>query len=402
MARKLIVLAGPDEGMVFTLGAEVLLLGRSRATETHLTDPHVSRVHCQVVPEGDKHVLVDFDSASGTFVNGKESERHVLKAGDLVRIGGTHLQYVEEADGTSMKSAAPVKTTLEWAKALIGTTLSHYAITGALARSKTGYVFHARDTRTETAVALKVLPPDFGQDDKKVQHFVEAIKAAMPVLHPHLLKIYGAGKTGNHCWVAMEYVPGDSLSAVIGRIEKAGKLDWKSVVRVGIYLARALEFAHQKNLIHQNVTPQNILIGRKPQNTKLTDLMLAQATEEDPTKPISAAGLPADSLPFMSPERTDGAGAKIDARTDVYSLGATLFAMITGKPPFQGATVEELIEKIRLDGAPPMSSPSAPMPAPLDKLLRRCLAKRPQDRPKNAETVRKELEALAAEHKIPL
>src|SRR5687768_15587151 len=72
MAKKLIVLAGPDEGMVFTLGSETLLLGRSRATETHLTDPHVSRVHCQIVPEGNQYVVVDFDSASGTFVNGKE------------------------------------------------------------------------------------------------------------------------------------------------------------------------------------------------------------------------------------------------------------------------------------------------------------------------------------------
>src|SRR5438552_18608160 len=105
MAKKLVVLAGPDEGMVFTLGAEVLLLGRSRATETHLTDPHVSRVHCQVVPEGPQHVLVDFDSASGTFVNGKEVDRHVLQSGDLIRIGATHLQYVVEADGAAGRAA---------------------------------------------------------------------------------------------------------------------------------------------------------------------------------------------------------------------------------------------------------------------------------------------------------
>src|SRR5438309_5297741 len=97
MAKKLVVLAGPDEGMVFALKAEVLLLGRSRATETHLTDPHVSRVHCQIVPEENRFVVVDFDSASGTFVNGKEVERHILIPGDLIRIGATHLQYIEDA-----------------------------------------------------------------------------------------------------------------------------------------------------------------------------------------------------------------------------------------------------------------------------------------------------------------
>ncbi len=409
MSSKLTVLAGPDEGVVFSLGADVVLLGRSRATETHLTDPHVSRVHCQIVPEGGKFVVVDFDSASGTFVNGKEVDRHVLTMGDLIRIGATHLQYAEEAAveaPTATLTPMPmptvktsVKPSNEWAKGLIGQALSHYAITAPLARSKTGYIFHARDTRNETPVALKVLPPEFSLDEKKVLNFVDAMKKVMPLTHPHLLKTYGAGRTGNHCWVATEYIPGDSLSAVIGRIQKSGQLDWKAVVRVGIYLARALEYAHQKNLIHQNVTPQNILVGRKPQNTKLTDLMLASATEEDPTKPISEAGLPADSLAFMSPERTDGARAVIDARTDLYSLAATLYAMLTGLPPFQGGTVAELMDKIRLD-APPALNIQAP--DALEKLLRRALAKRPQDRPATATELRKQLEALAVEHKIPI
>lgn len=403
MANKLIVLAGPDEGLVFPLGAEVVLLGRSRATETHLTDPHVSRVHCQVIPEGKKFVVVDFESASGTFVNGKEIDRHILQSGDLIRIGATHFQYVEDGAATPKRKETPAaKASLDWAKALLGQTLSHFAISSPLARSKTGYVFHARDTRNETPVALKVLPPDFGQDEKKLKHFIEAMKTVMPLSHPHLLKIYGAGKTGDHCWVATEYIPGDSLAAVIGRVEKSGKLDWNAVVCVGIYLVRALEYAHQKSLIHQNVTPQNILVGRKPQNTKLTDLMLALATEEDPTKPISAAGLPAESLGYMSPERTDGRGAKIDARTDLYSLAATLYAMLAGKPPFQGATVDELIEKIRLDAAPSVYEVNAQTPARLEKLLRRCLAKRPQDRPKTATELRTELETLSQEHKIPI
>jgi serine/threonine protein kinase len=397
MAKKIIVLAGPDEGRVFPLGTEPLLFGRSRATDLHLTDPHVSRVHCQVLPEGDQYVLVDFDSGSGTFVNGKEVQRHVLKSGDLIRIGGTHMQYVVDAvEGVG--TAPAVKSPTDWAKALVGQTISHYTITAPLARGKTGYIFHAQDSRNETPVALKVLRSDFGQDEKKVQHFIEAMKTVMPLAHPHLLKIYGAGKTGDHCWVATEYVPGDSLSAVIGRIDKVGKLDWKGVLRVGVYLARALEFAHAKNLIHQNVTPQNILVGKAPQNTKLTDLMLALATEENPTKPISAAGAPSESLPYLSPERTDGPGAAVDARTDIYSLAATLYAMLTGKPPFQATTVDELIEKIRLDAAPPIHIVHPNVPDDLEHLVRQCLAKRPQDRPATAAAMRKEFEKIAQKH----
>src|SRR5438105_512437 len=119
MAKKLIVLAGPDEGRIFPLGTEPLLFGRSRATDGYLTDPHVSRVHCQVYPEGDQYIVIDFDSASGTYVNGKElKDKHVLKSGDLIRIGGTHLQFIVEGD--QAPQAQTVKSTTDWAKALVG------------------------------------------------------------------------------------------------------------------------------------------------------------------------------------------------------------------------------------------------------------------------------------------
>ena len=401
MAKKLIVLAGPDEGRVFPLGTEPSLFGRSRATEGYLTDPHVSRVHCQVIPENDRYIVVDFDSGSGTFVNGREiTDRHVLQSGDLIRIGATHMQFVVEGDQASPPRA--MKSPTEWASALVGQTIAHYRISAPLARGKMGYLFHAQDTRNETAVALKVLHSDFGQDEKKVQRFIEAMKAVMPLSHPHLLKIFGAGKTGKHCWVATEYIAGDSLSAVIGRIEKGRKLDWKGVTRVGVYLARALEFAHGKNLIHENVTPQNIIVGKLPQNTKLTDLMLALATEEDPTTPISAAGVPSESLPYMSPERTDGPSATVDVRTDIYSLAATLYAMLTGKPPFHGTSVDELIDKIRLDGPHHFHAFQIQVPQELERLLRRCLAKRPQDRPGSAADLRNVLEQIAQMHNIPV
>lgn len=400
MAKKLIVLAGPDEGRVFNLGTEAVMFGRSRATGvTPLTDPHVSRVHCQVVPEGNNYAVVDFDSASGTFVNGKEVPRHVLQSGDLIRIGDTHMQFVVDETAAAPKE---VKSATDWARALVGQSISHYTISAPIARGSKGYIFHAQDTRNDAEVALKVLHSDFGQDEKKVQRFIEAMKAVMPLSHPHLLKILGAGKAGNHCWVATEYVAGESLSAVIGRIEKGRKLDWKGVVRVGIFLARALEFAHSKNLIHENVTPQNILVGKKPTNTKLTDLMLALATEEDPTKPISAAGVPSESLAYMSPERTDGPGATIDARTDIYSLGATLYAMFTGTPPFAGTTVTELADRIRLDAPQPFQAMQVQAPGEVEQLLRRCLAKRPQDRPASAGEMRKDLERIAQAHGIPL
>jgi serine/threonine protein kinase len=440
MTSKLVVLAGPDEGRIFALGTEALLLGRSRATDTYLLDPHVSRVHCQILPEAGKYVLVDFDSAGGTFVNGKQVTRHELKAGDLVRIGMTHLQYVRD-DGavaapaaapapeprkagrgkvkmtgplttaptvvetvtTVARTAKPTATPIAWADALVAKEFTHYKIGRPLARSQTGFVFHATDTKRNMPVALKVLDPHYGKDPKLVKKFVSAMQTVLPLRHPNLIRSYSAGRTDDYLWVAMEYVKaGESLSAVIGRSAHAGRADWRVVVRLGVYLARALDYAHQKKIVHQNVTPQNIILGRELRETKLADIMLASALYADPTTPISAAGTPSEALAYMSPERTDGPSATVDARTDIYSLGATLYAVLTGRPPFQAATVPELLAKIRLEAAPSLTSANVDAPEELDTLLRRALAKRPQDRYETAKQVVKDLEAIAKAHTIPL
>jgi hypothetical protein len=437
MTSKLIVLAGPDEGRVFALGGDVLLLGRSRATDTYLLDPHVSRVHCQILPENGKYVVVDFDSAGGTFVNGKQVTRHELKPGDLVRIGTTHLQYVRDDGAVAapamtaaaepkkpgrgrVKMTGPLTTAptvvegatvlatgkarpIAWADALVGKEFTHYKIGRPLARSQTGFVFHAMDTKRNMPVALKVLDAHYSKDAKLVKKFVNAMQTVMPLKHPNLIRTYSAGRTDDYLWVAMEYVKaGESLAAVIGRSAHAGRADWRVVVRLGVYLARALDYAHGKKIIHQNVTPQNIILGRELRETKLADLMLASALYADPTAPISAAGTPSEALAYMSPERTDGPTATVDARTDIYSLGATLYAVLTGKPPFQAATVPELLAKIRLEAAPSLKTANVDAPEELDALLRRALAKRPQDRYEGAKQLVKDLEGIAKTHSIPL
>jgi serine/threonine protein kinase len=408
MASKLIVLAGPDEGRDFALGGDPLLLGRSRATGSHLLDPHVSRVHCQVQGEGDQFVLTDFDSAGGTFVNGKRISRHALKPGDLIRIGNTRLQFTG-ADGSSPAPAMgiPVATraaprAVSWVKELPGQKISHYKVGSPLARGKAGYVFHARDTRRNLPVALKVLEPGFSQSEAAVKRFVEAMKSVLPLRHPHLVKVYGAGKAGPHCWVAMEYVSGESLAAVIGRIETGGMLDRRHVLRVGIYLARALDYAHHKKLIHQSVTPANILVGNTMAATKLADLMLAAAVEGDPTTPISAAGVPSEELSYMPPERTDGPGKPVDARADIYSLGATLYAMFTGRPPLQADSVRELVDKIRLTAPPPLGSQQLGVPETLAHINEKMLAKRREDRYQSAKELLRHMETFAKSHNLQI
>jgi len=409
MPKRLVVLSGPDEGRIFPLSAtDTLLLGRSRATETRLIDPHVSRVHCQVQPEGEQFVLNDFESAGGTYVNGKTISRHVLKAGDLIRIGNTRMQFMDEdaaADPATPVPAAPplakpAGPSRDWANELTGKKFIHYKVGSILARSKHGFVFHARDLRKNLPLVLKVLDPVWMQKPQSVQRFQRAMKTVLPLRHPNLLRFLGAGKTGPFCWFAAEYVPGESLAAVIGRIQITGLPDWRNVVRFGILLSRALEYAHGKNLLHQSVTPQNILLGHDIKDTRLTDLMLAKALEDDPTRPAPGSGEIPDELPYLSPERTDGPGRTVDARTDIYSLGATMFTMLSGRTPFQADTIPDLIWKIRLEAPVSLKTMHLGVPDGLDPLLQRMLAKRPEDRFASASELRQTLESLAVAHKL--
>jgi serine/threonine protein kinase len=398
MSKKLIVLAGPDEGRIFPLETESFLIGRSRATGTALIDSHVSRVHCQIYTEDGHHVLADFESGSGTLVNGQPITKHKLKPGDLIRIGQTSLQYtdVDAAAAPAKSDHAPKRKS---AQSLTGQKLGHYKVGPLLARGRNGYVYHARDTRRNLPIVLKVLEAAFLRQEHAVERFTSMMKAVLPLRHPHLLKVYGAGKTGEYCWIAKEYIHGESLAAIIGRIETAGKIDWRNVLKIGIYLARALDYAHGKKLIHQNVSPHNIILGRSPRETKLADLMVSIAIEDDPLTPISAMGTPSESLSFQSPERTVRGGA-VDAGTDVYSLGATMYAMLAGRSPFQGSTVDELVAKIRDEAPARLDGLGVSAPLRLQSLILRMLAKKPDDRFASARDALAQLEALAKEEGV--
>jgi hypothetical protein len=403
MPKRLLVLSGPDEGRLFLVPpSESLLLGRSRATENHLIDPHVSRVHCQVQIDGDQVLITDFDSAGGTFVNGKKiTGKHPLKPGDLIRIGNTRLQYLDDeepvAAGIPVTTGAPGQAppaSPDWARALEGKKISHFKLGSILAKGQIGYVFHACDTLKNLPAAVKVLDPQFSSDTKAVARFGKAMKLVMPLRHPNLIKLYGAGKTGPHCWIAMEYIAGESLAAVVSRIETTGMLDWRQVLRFAIYMSRALEFAHKKKLVHLNITPAKVLVGHAAQDTRLTDLMLARAVEGDRGLDLHKTNLLIE-LPFLSPERT--ANATVDARTDIYSLGATLYAVFSGQPPFTGETPTEVVFKIHRAQPVPLKDLFLGVPDPLEAMVAKMMARRPEDRYQTAKDMRKDLEAFAEE-----
>ncbi len=399
MQDYLLVVAGPDEGRTFPLAdGKTLLIGRSQKSDTELKDLQVSRLHCEVRCAEGKYTVVDNESASGTFVNNARIKEQVLKQGDTIRIGETllklHIVGIPDAQTIAAAQKAPRNLQAESA-ALTGQTISHYVIGNLIAKGKTGTIYKARDERDGKDVALKVLHPNFAEDEDDVQRFVRAMKTTVSLRHPNLVAILGAGKNGPVCWVAMEYVDGESLAKVIQRIGTANMLDWHYALTVAVHIARALQAAHEQHIIHRNVMPENILIPKgTPLTAKLGDLMLAKALDGIKSKPITRPGELVGDLVYMSPERTRE-DAAVDTRADIYGLGATLYVLLTGRPPFEGGTLIQTLAKIRQEDPVPPKKYQLSVPDGMQDIVLKMMAKRPELRYQTPADLLKDLERLA-------
>jgi serine/threonine protein kinase len=397
------VTAGPNQGCTYLLfpGRE-RMLGRSAKAEYRLTDPHVSRNHCQVVLVGDEVSIIDNDSQGGTFVNGTRVTQQTLKPGDLLQIGDTQLRLevgdfsLDVVQGLAKLAADPrnanpaVPQTSEQLKALSGQTLSHYDIGPVIGEGSSSIIFHATDTKDNRPVALKVLRLEFSQNEIEVQRFIRGMKTALPLRHPNLVTVYGAGKTGPYCWVAMEYIAGENLRQVIDRLGVAGRLDWRHAFQVAMQIGKALEYAHGQQIIHRNLTPRNILLEAPTKAAKLGDLMLAKALEGSLAQQITRPGELIGEVAYMAPERTQAEG-KVDARSDLYGLGATVYALLAGRPPFEGDSLVETITKIRQIEPVPPTKYQMSIPSHFQDVVMKLLAKRPLDRYQTAPDLLKEL-----------
>lgn len=411
MALQLVVVAGPDTGRVLTLNVGAnLMLGRSAQAHYQLTDPRVSRNHCQVLLEGDQVAVICNGGSGGTLVNGRAVQRQGLKPGDILKVGDTQLRLeigdlpldvalAQSAGAKVQKPAAPDK--VKQLADLVGTTLAHYEINLVLGTGRTGIVFHATDTKDNRPVALKVLQQDFARDEEDVQRFVRGMKAALPLRHPNLVTVYGAGKTGPYCWAAMEYVAGENLQQVIDRIGVAGMLDWRHAFRAALHTARALEYAHSQDILHRNVTPTNLLRDATSKTVKLSDLILAKALEGPLARQITRPGEIVGDVDYMSPERTRGT-ADVDARSDLYGLGATAYALLTGRPPCGGTTLVEKVSRIRQTVPEKPTKFQMSIPAQLEGIVMKLLAKKPEDRYASARELVKELERTGRFSGAPL
>jgi hypothetical protein len=421
MAKQLVVMSGLERGRVIPLAeTDLVQMGCSQhlAVEHRFRDPSVARVHCEIQVQDGRALLIDAGTTQGTFLNGKPITQEELKPSDIIRIGNTQIRFLDEKATQAVlcsprpevgaaSRAAPVRLGSPdppWERGegvsgtdilpqLVGRQIGRFKIELVLGTGRWGRAFRAHDQRKNRAVALKVLRPEFAEDPERLHHFAQALKAVAPLRHPNLVTHYGAGKALPFCWIAMELVDGNSLTSTIRRIGTAGLLDWRYVGRVAVQLAGALAVAHEQRVIHGQITPQNILLRERDLGPQLGDLLLANTLTRGKTASGQLPSERSDATPYLPPEQMAGSAA-LDERSDIYGLGAVIYALLTGRPPFLGQSCEETLSEIhQLEPVSPTKyQPS--LPPRFESMVLKMLSKQPENRFQSAAELLASLEQV--------
>jgi Tol biopolymer transport system component len=288
--------------------------------------------------------------------------------------------------------------------AVIGRTLSHYRVTAALGAGGMGQVWRATDTRLDREVAIKVLPPEVAGDPERLSRFQREARLLAALNHPNVAAIHGIDQEEGKPFLVLELVEGEDLSSRIAR----GPLPVDEAVDLARQIAGALEAAHTKGIVHRDLKPANVKLTAEGK-VKVLDFGLAKAYGGDAAEPASVtdvsqsptlaragtlAGVILGTAAYMSPEQASGRA--VDKRADIWAFGVVLFEMLTGRPLYSGETVSEVLAGV-IKEDPPWERLPADCPAPIARLLRRCLKKRAHDRLQHIGDARLELSEAAGE-----
>jgi len=283
---------------------------------------------------------------------------------------------------------------------LIGrTVVGRYHVTERLSQGGMGGIYLATQRPLGRTVALKVLLPAHAADPTSVLRFEKEARAISRLIHPHIVTVFDFGQMESGAlFMAMEFLPGDSLRALLDR---QGMLSWERTLPILRGVVSGLGEAHRHGIIHRDLKPENVVIvhaGNDPNFPKILDFGVARTVESEPGEAsITSEDVIPGTPTYISPERLDGAAG--DERTDLYSLGAMWFEMLTGRPPFVGQTSMQVIMQ-HIKEPPPSLATVAPhivVPPGVEPLLQALLEKNPGARPSSAQEVLERLDALDSE-----
>ena len=274
-----------------------------------------------------------------------------------------------------------------------GSRLGPYEIESLIGAGGMGQVYRARDSRLDRVVAIKVLPGRFADDDARRQRFEREARVISRLNHPHICTLHDIGTEQGVGYLVMEYIDGETLAAAVGK----GSLPVPVAVTYARQLAEGLERAHEAGIVHRDIKPGNVMLGES--GAKLLDFGLAKRSQGPVMPGLGNAGEAAGSpenpdtlalsrmtllgtvmgtAPYMSPEQARGEPA--DAIADQFSLGATLYEMLTRQQPFRGETTYAIVDSLLMDTPEPIRQLRPEVPAELEALVMRCLEKEPEKR----------------------
>ena len=281
-----------------------------------------------------------------------------------------------------------------------GHKLAHYEILEPIGAGGMGEVYKANDTRLDRSVAIKVLPSHLAADTGLRKRFEQEVRAVSSLNHPHICTLYDVGREDGIDFIVMELLEGETLAERL----KRGALPLDEALRYGVEIADALDKAHRRGVVHRDLKPGNVMIT--PPGTKLLDFGLAKVAAAGPSEGVSVlSALPTEAgaltaegsiigtLQYMAPEQLEGEQA--DARTDIFAFGALLYEMVTGTKAFEGKSQASLIAAILERQPPPISTLQSMSPPALDRLVRKCLAKDPEERWATAHDLHDDLQWTA-------
>jgi len=257
-----------------------------------------------------------------------------------------------------------------------GALLSHYRIHSHIGSGGMGDVYLATDTQLQRKVALKILPAEVASNAQRVRRFLQEAKTVSALNHPHIITIYEVGEADSTSFIATEFIEGKTLREAI----KSKQMPLDKIIEIATQSASALTAAHEVNIVHRDIKPENIML-RDDGYVKVLDFGLAKLLDHSNSNPEAstlvntADGVVLGTVSYMSPEQARG--LEVDARTDIWSLGAVLYEMVTGRRPFEGTTLSDILAAV-LDHEPtPVARYSPEAPPELERIIRKALAKNP-------------------------
>ncbi len=406
-------------------------------------DAALSHRHCAVSNENGTLGVEDLGSRNGTYVNGDRVEREVLRPGDEIEIGETRVFVhalgvrapgapdrgvlsttelwraeglcalcgkVVSADELARDRAQRTERGVICPKCLEvalvpGRTLGGYRIIEQIGRGGMAEVYRAEEAASHRIVALKTLLNAQNASADARSRFVREARASASLEHPNLVRIYDAGEESGIPYIGMEYIEGDDLAVIL---DKHGRLDAARAVGIAIDIASALAYAHAHGVVHRDVKPGNIILDMTYGRARLLDLGVAKVHDPDVRRVhgdrterpgldeqsrLTRVGVGLGTLDYAAPEQIESA-RDVDARADVYSLGATLFRAVTGKRPFTGERELDVARAVRYE---PLAWPEGSeryVPRPLREVVERAMRKKPKQRYPRALDLRAALAAV--------